>query len=80
LEADPFENIDYYSYFDQYLDPGFKSPAPVSFEKPSFETFVSSPSTLSAHLNSQLNRLRDQVYSSLSQLAQEITGTRWLPS
>jgi RNA polymerase sigma-54 factor len=56
-EADPFEEIDFGSFFDDYLDPGFKSPASESIEKPSFETFLSSPVTLSDHLQSQLSVL-----------------------
>jgi RNA polymerase sigma-54 factor len=56
-EADPFEEIDFGSFFDDYLDPGFKSPASESVEKPSFETFLSSPVTLSDHLQSQLSVL-----------------------
>ncbi len=54
-ETDPFQEIDFGSFFDEYLDPGFKSPASESFEKPSFETFLSSPVTLSDHLQSQLS-------------------------
>ena len=49
-EADPFDEIDFGSFFDDYLDPGFKSPAGEAFEKPSFETFLSSPVTLADHL------------------------------
>jgi len=52
--ADPFDEIDFGSYFDDYLDPGYKSPAAENVEKPSFETFLSSPVTLSDHLHSQL--------------------------
>jgi RNA polymerase sigma-54 factor len=52
--ADPFDEIDFGTYFDEYLDPGFKSPAAENVEKPSFETFLSSPVTLSDHLHSQL--------------------------
>ena len=54
-ETDPFDEIDFGSFFDDYLDPGFKSPASESIEKPSFETFLSSPVTLSDHLHSQLS-------------------------
>ena len=56
-ETDPFEEIDFGSFFDEYLDPGFKSPASESVEKPSFETFLSAPITLSDHLQSQLRFL-----------------------
>jgi len=52
--TDPFDEIDFGSYFDDYLDPGYKSPASEISEKPSFETFLSSPVTLSDHLHSQL--------------------------
>jgi len=53
-EKDPFDEIDFGSFFDDYLDPGYKSPASEAIEKPSFETFLSSPVTLSDHLHSQL--------------------------
>jgi RNA polymerase sigma-54 factor len=53
-QADPFDEIDFGSYFDDYLDPGYRSPASENVEKPSFETFLSSPVTLSDHLHSQL--------------------------
>ncbi len=55
--ADPFDEIDFGSFFDDYLDPGFKSPASESVEKPSFETFLSSPITLGDHLQTQLSVL-----------------------
>jgi len=53
--TDPFDEIDFGSFFDDYLDPGFKSPASESVEKPSFETFLSYPVRLSDHLQSQLS-------------------------
>ena len=53
--ADPFDDIDFGSYFDDYLDPGFKSPAQEISDKPSFETFLSSPITLSDYLEQQLS-------------------------
>ncbi|MBV9498801.1 MAG: RNA polymerase factor sigma-54 [Acidobacteriaceae bacterium] len=56
-EPDPFDEIDFDSYWDNYLDPGFRSPASESVEKPSFETFLSSPVTLSDYLQSQLSVL-----------------------
>jgi RNA polymerase sigma-54 factor len=55
--TDPFDEIDFGSFFDDYLDPGYKSPASESFEKPSFETFLSSPVTFTDHLRSQLSVL-----------------------
>ena len=53
--SDPFDEIDFGSFFDEYLDPGHKSPASESIEKPSFETFLSQPQTLPDHLRSQLS-------------------------
>src|SRR6202051_4124078 len=32
--TDPFDEIDFGSYFDDYLDPGYKSPAAENSEKP----------------------------------------------
>jgi RNA polymerase sigma-54 factor len=55
VATDPFDEIDFGSFFDDYLDPGYKSPASESVEKPSFETFLSSPVTLGDHLRSQLS-------------------------
>ena len=52
---DPFDEIDFGSFFDDYLDPGYKSPAAESVDKPSFETFLSTPVTLGDHLRSQLS-------------------------
>ncbi len=62
---DPFDEIDFGSFFDDYLDPGYKSPTAENVEKPGFETFLSSPVTLYDHLRSQLSimalpdRIRD---------------------
>jgi RNA polymerase sigma-54 factor len=53
-EADPFDEIDFGSFFDDYLDPGYKTPSAENVEKPSFETFLSNPVTLADHLQSQL--------------------------
>src|SRR5208282_2038223 len=51
---DSFEQIDFGSFFDDYLDPGYKSPAAEVIEKPSFENFLSQPTSLSDHLEWQL--------------------------
>jgi RNA polymerase sigma-54 factor len=53
--TDPFDEIDFGSFFDDYLDPGYRSPASESVEKPSFETFLSQPQTLPDYLRSQLS-------------------------
>lgn len=57
-KTDPFDEIDFGSYFQDYLDPGFKSPNSFELtEKPSIENFLSAPSTLSDHLFWQLGSL-----------------------
>ena len=54
-KKDSFEEIDFGSFFQDYLDPGFRSPGEMEeIERPSFENFLSKPSTLSDHLNWQL--------------------------
>lgn len=54
-DSDPFDEIDFGSFFDDYLDPGYKTPSAEAIEKPSFETFLSAPVTLADHLQSQLS-------------------------
>jgi RNA polymerase sigma-54 factor len=57
-EADPFDEIDFGSYFQDYLDPGFKTGSNFEeFDKPSFEHFLSQPSTLTDHLLWQVGSL-----------------------
>ena len=55
---DPFDEIDFGTYFQDFLDPGFRTAS--NFEesdKPSFEQFLSQPSTLTDHLLWQLGSL-----------------------
>jgi RNA polymerase sigma-54 factor len=55
---DVFEEIDFGSYFQEYLDPGFRTqPEFEENERPSFENFLSQPTTLSDHLAWQLGAL-----------------------
>src|SRR5512142_1337489 len=54
---DAFEEIDFGSFFRDYLDPGYRSPELESVEKPSFENFLSKPSTLTDHLIWQLGAM-----------------------
>ena len=57
-EKDPFDEIDFGSYFQDYLDPGFKTASNFEdYDKPSFEHFLSQPSTLTDHLMWQLGSL-----------------------
>ena len=51
---DPFADIDFGSFFEEYLDPGYRTSEAESVELPSFENFLSSPTTLIDHLNWQL--------------------------
>ncbi len=55
---DPFEEVDFGSYFQEYLDPGYRTqPEFEESDKPSFENFLSQPTTLSDHLAWQLGAL-----------------------
>jgi RNA polymerase sigma-54 factor len=55
---DSFNEIDFGSYFQDYLDPGYRTqPEYEDSEKPSFENFLSQPTTLSDHLAWQLGAL-----------------------
>jgi RNA polymerase sigma-54 factor len=77
VATDPFDEIDFGSFFDDYLDPGYKSPASESVEKPSFETFLSAPVTLGDHLRSQLSvslisdEMRDAAESIIGNLDED---------
>ena len=58
VEKDPFDEIDFGSYFQDYLDPGFRTSSNFEeYDKPSFENFLSQPSTLSDHLMWQIGSL-----------------------
>jgi RNA polymerase sigma-54 factor len=53
--ADSFNEVDFGSYFQDYLDPGYRTqPEYEENEKPSFENFLSQPTTLADHLAWQL--------------------------
>jgi RNA polymerase sigma-54 factor len=56
-KKDPFEEIDFGSFFQDYLDPGYRSPEGEMVEKPSFENFLSEPTTLTDHLMWQLGAM-----------------------
>lgn len=64
-EKDPFDEVDFGSYFQEYMDPGFRAPSMFEeFDKPSFEHFLASPTTLADHLEWQLGAmpLSDEVH------------------
>ena len=57
-KKDPFEEIDFGSFFQEYLDPGFRSRNEMEeIERPSFENFLSKPGSLTDHLMWQLGAL-----------------------
>jgi RNA polymerase sigma-54 factor len=58
VEKDPFDEVDFGSYFQDYLDPGFRTASNFEdIERPSFENFLSQPSTLTDHLDWQLGSM-----------------------
>ena len=57
-KKDPFEEIDFGSFFQDYLDPGYRSQwQSEEIERPSFENFLSKPSNLTDHLVWQLGSI-----------------------
>ncbi len=72
-KQDPFDEIDFGSYFQDYLDPGFRTPNSFELsEKPSFENFLSQPGSLSDHLSWQLGSLN--VSRALREAAEYVIG------
>ena len=58
VEKDPFDEIDFGSYFQDYLDPGFRTASSFeAIDRPSFDNFLSQPSTLTDHLEWQLGSM-----------------------
>jgi RNA polymerase sigma-54 factor len=57
-KKDPFEEIDFGSFFQEYLDPGYRSQSEMEeIERPSFENFLSKPGNLGDHLIWQLGSI-----------------------
>src|SRR6202040_796688 len=57
-KKDPFEEIDFGSFFQDYLDPGYRSSREMEdIERPSFENFLSKPGSLTDHLRWQLGSI-----------------------
>src|SRR5512141_699506 len=72
-KKDPFEEIDFGSFFQEYLDPGYRSRSEMEeIERPSFEHFLSKPTTLSDHLAWQLGAL--SVSPEVREAAETIIG------
>jgi RNA polymerase sigma-54 factor len=72
-KKDPFEEIDFGSFFQDYLDPGYRSSREMEdIERPSFENFLSRPSNLTDHLTWQLGAV--PISSAVRQAAEVILG------
>jgi RNA polymerase sigma-54 factor len=71
-KTDSFEEIDFGSFFRDYLDPGYRSPDLEAIERPSFENFLSRPSTLTDHLMWQLGAMN--VTTEVREAAELIIG------
>ena len=72
-KKDPFEEIDFGSFFQEYLDPGYRTPGEMEeVERPSFENFLSKPTNLTDHLMWQLGAL--PVSAGVRQAAELIIG------
>ena len=57
-KKDPFEEIDFGSFFQDYLDPGYRTHSEMEeIERPSFENFLSKQTNLADHLAWQLGAL-----------------------
>src|ERR1700687_2678310 len=57
-KKDPFEEIDFGSFFQDYLDPGYRTHSEMEeIERPSFENFLSKSTNLTDHLAWQLGAL-----------------------
>ncbi|MGA9511405.1 MAG: RNA polymerase factor sigma-54 [Candidatus Sulfotelmatobacter sp.] len=72
-KKDPFEEIDFGSFFQDYLDPGYRTRGEMEeIERPSFENFLSKPTTLTDHLAWQLGAL--SLRSEVREAAEQIIG------
>ncbi len=72
-KKDPFEEIDFGSFFQDYLDPGYRSQGETEeIERPSFENFLSKPGNLSDHLLWQLGAI--SVRPAVHDAAEQIIG------
>ena len=71
--GDAFNEVDFGSYFQEYLDPGYRTqPEYEESERPSFENFLSQPTTLADHLAWQLGALT--LDPRLRQVAEFVVG------
>ena len=72
-KKDPFEEIDFGSFFQDYLDPGYRTRGESEeIERPSFENFLSKPGNLTDHLRWQIGAL--SLRPEVREAAEEIIG------
>jgi RNA polymerase sigma-54 factor len=72
-KKDPFEEIDFGSFFQDYLDPGYRTRSEMEeIERPSFENFLSKPTNLGDHLAWQLGAL--SLRPEVREAAEQIIG------
>ncbi len=72
-KKDPFEEIDFGSFFQDYLDPGSRTRGEMEeIERPSFENFLSKPTTLTDHLAWQIGAL--SLRPEVREAAEQIIG------
>jgi len=75
--ADPFAEIDFDSFFGEYLEGGTTSSENEEFERPAYENFISAPTTLTDHLRWQLSvsvadeRLREAAEAIIGNLDED---------
>jgi len=72
-KKDPFEEIDFGSFFQDYLDPGYRTRSEMEeIERPSFENFLSKPTNLTDHLAWQVGAL--SLRPEVREAAEQIIG------
>src|SRR5512137_2495721 len=71
-ERDSFDEIDFQYFFDEYLDTGYRNREVEDPEKPTFETFLVRPSSLSDHLEWQLGLT--EVEPRIAEIARQVIG------
>ena len=72
-KKDPFEEIDFGSFFQDYLDPGYRTRGEMEeIERPSFENFLSKPTNLTDHLAWQVGAL--SLRPAVREAAEQIIG------
>jgi RNA polymerase sigma-54 factor len=71
-EKDSFEEIDFRYFFDEYLDTGYRNREVEDPDKPTFETFLSKPSSLEDYMLWQLGL--SGADARITEIAQHIIG------